>query len=80
MLSSSAMEKLKNLRVKFNVAVAVSQCVDFPLHLLVLCQGSLLFTMVVEEDGKVEVDQRVGTGTTEDVKQSSNAQGESLHV
>lgn len=53
---------------------------DLPLHLLVLSQGSLFLTMVVEEDGKVEVDQRVGTGTREDVKRTSNAQGESLHV
>lgn len=74
------MEELKNLRVKFNVAVAVPQCVDLPLHLLVLSQGSLFLTMVVEEDGKVEVDQRVGTGTTGNAKQTSNVQGESLHV
>lgn len=63
MCSSLVIKKLENLRVKFSAAVAVSQCVDFPLHLLVLSQGSLFLPMVVEEDGKVEVDQRVGTGT-----------------
>jgi len=48
------------LSIKFKVAVVVSKQVDFPLHLLILVQSGLLIAMVVEEDGKVQVDQRVG--------------------
>jgi hypothetical protein len=55
------------LRVK--LCVAVLQYVDFPFHLLVLLQGSLLVPVVVQQNGKVQVDQRVGPGrNTEPVK------------
>lgn len=54
------------LRVELKVAAAVPQQVDLPLHLLVLVQSSLLLAMVVEEDGKVQVDQGVGPGGREE--------------
>lgn len=52
----------KYLRVKFKVATAVSKYIDFPLHLLILIQSSLLLAVIIEEDSKVQVDQRVGSG------------------
>lgn len=72
MLSVLHIKEDKNLSVKLKVAVAVSQQVDFPLHLLVLGQSFLLFPMIIEEDGKVQVDQRVGTGTQENMELLSN--------
>lgn len=61
-------QDLKYLRIKFKVAAAVSKQVDFSLHLLVLIQSSLLFPMIIEENGKVQVDQRIRTGIKESIK------------
>lgn len=49
------------LRIKLKAATAVSQHIDFPLHLLILIQSSLLITMIVQENCKIQVDQRVGS-------------------
>lgn len=44
---------LKYLGIKVEAAAAVAKYVDFSLHLLILIQSSLLFTVIVEEDGEV---------------------------
>lgn len=52
---------LQYLSVKLKVAAAVSKQDDLPLHFLILFHSSLLVTMIVEENGKIEIDQRVGS-------------------
>ena len=50
----------KHLRIKLHTAAALPEPAGLPLHLLVLQQGSLLVSLVVEQHGKVQVDQGVG--------------------
>ena len=49
-----------HLRIKLHSAAGLPQPASLPLHLLVLQQGSLLVSLVVEQHGKVQVDQGVG--------------------
>lgn len=72
---TSPLFALKYLRIKFKVAAAVSKQVDLPLHLLVLIQSSLLLTVVVEEDGKVQVDQRISSGTNGHMRRFNSRTG-----
>lgn len=63
------------LGIKFKAAAAaaaVAQEVDFPLHLLVLVHGGLFLPVIEEEDGKVQVDQRVGSENEKETKTLQN--------
>lgn len=51
----------QHLRVKLQAAPALLQHVDLVLHLLVLHQGPFLIPLVVQEDGEVQIHQRVGS-------------------